>query len=218
MTVDKNLSDAEAKLQLARWPERPRQGGWFGGEHYAHNWVRAQPKLGDATAPRLFRLTGSSTRSGRTQPDGMWIYLHADDDELFSAAVFVIEVCTSVGNLHNKRTRYRTGHAPLHVEIPEAWLRETGNRSKRSRATLLGLDSDPATWPSKVPVVMTKVLYAVPGGMTDRAYQKIRDKYAWESHEAICPHKSLDHTRPETKDLVGRLLAPPWPVTQRAAS
>lgn len=217
MVIDRKLCDSEAKELLARWPAQPHKGGWFGGHHFTERWLRTQPKTGKASSPRLFRLTGTPEHSKRTQPDGMWINVHPDDRGVTSTSVFVIEVCTSTQNLSDKRTRYRTGHAPLHIELPMRWLREPVHPSRRAtRSSVLGLPENEIDWPETLPVVNLKVLYAVPGGLRDSQYLKVRDGYAWESHEAVCPHRSLDYTRGETRDLVERLLTPPWPVTQVA--
>lgn len=217
MTIDPKLSDRQAKELLAAWPTQPQLGGWFGGHHFTQRWLRAQPKTGDASSPRLFRLTGTSEKSKRTQPDGMWINVHGDDKGVTSVTAFVIEVCTSQQNLNDKRSRYRSAHAPLHIELPKKWLAEVVNPGRKAvRAKELGLEEESSEWPEALPIVNLKALYAVPGGLKAREYTKIRDGYAWEAFEAVCPHRSLDYTRPETRDLVTRLLTPPWPVTQAA--
>jgi hypothetical protein len=54
----------------------------------------------------------------KTQPDGLWLYVRAPD---FVDAICV-EVCGSIQNLNDKRSRYMPLGASILISIPKSWL------------------------------------------------------------------------------------------------
>lgn len=85
----KNLSDAEAKGVLLRWPNRtklwpPPQGRGF--------WLRGQP-VGPRKAPGP-RLSSPGAKLFSTQPDGLWVHFN----RTISCDVVAIEVCGTIQN------------------------------------------------------------------------------------------------------------------------
>lgn len=91
------LSDKQAKGILLQWPTQPTN--WFPD---GQRWLRAQPTDGGRTGPRLLR-PGLAETSPKTQPDGLWFALL--QGQALSASIFVVEVCGTAQNLHDKRSR-----------------------------------------------------------------------------------------------------------------
>lgn len=179
--MPKKLSDKMAKKILRKWPTRtkvwtPTLAGW---------WLRAQPVEVGATGPR-FRAPGAILF--KTQPDGLWLYLRPE--ERYADAV-VVEVCQSVQNLNDKRSRYMPATHSLVVECPRRWLVaeisvQRGGLQPRWRAART-FESQP-TERLIVPVRFLRVLYALPNAV----YRKWMPGHVPAGYEYFMPHSSLD--------------------------
>ncbi len=95
--ANQKLSDREAKEILKKWPMRTSKL-WPppGGKGF---WLQGQPNRGAAAGPRL---SSPGAKLFNTQPDGLW--LHFSDSD--SCDAVVIEVCGTIQNLNDKRSRY----------------------------------------------------------------------------------------------------------------
>ena len=189
------LSDREAKDVLRGWPTRtklwpPPLGRGF--------WLRAQPKDGYASAPRL-AVPGATMFN--TQPDGLWAHF----SDSISCDVIVIEVCGSAQNLNDKRSRYMPSGHSLVLSCPHSWLVEDvtvqkGGRKTRWSATA-SFDDEP-TNDLMIPVRNLRVLYALP----DWLYQDWCRENAPGAHEFFCKHSSLDTwSSPQMQDFLWQM-------------
>jgi len=194
--MPKVLSDSAAKRVLRRWPTRTRRlwtpdaPGW---------WLRAQPVDGQTTCPR-FRAPGA--RLFKTQPDGLWLFLQPDDGY---ADAIVVEVCQSIQNLNDKRSRYMPATHSLIVECPRTWLLaeisvQRGGRQPRWRAA--GTFADEPTAPLVLPVRFLRVLYALPNSI----YRTWLLEHVPAGYEYFVPHSSLgSYEAPPMQDFLRRL-------------
>jgi hypothetical protein len=107
-------SDAKKILLGSSWPGTTNRL-WPSptGSGY---WLRAQPVDGGSKGPRL-QMAGSAVFS--TQPDGLWVFLWPDGP--FADAV-AIEVCGSMQNLNDKRSRYMPSVTARQLHCTKAWL------------------------------------------------------------------------------------------------
>ena len=117
MSSDDYLSDMAAKKIMRQWPNYTNT--LFGGTD-AHPWLKSQPKMkgGRATTPII--MTAGATAL-KTQPDGMYIRPLWDFRAL---DVICFEVCLSLPNLQDKRSRYNATTASLVVEAKASWWNE----------------------------------------------------------------------------------------------
>src|SRR5207247_5416765 len=96
-----------------------------------------------------------------TQPDGMWIYL----GERNFADAECIEVCGSVQNLNDKRSRYMPASHSLVLAVSQKWLKEeipvqSGGSQPRWRACRT-IKTAPQQ-DLEVPIRFLRVLFAIP--------------------------------------------------------
>jgi hypothetical protein len=175
------LTDGQAKKILLGWPRRanslwkpPMDGGY---------WMRAQPKDGSAPAP-IIRAPGSSSFS--TQPDGMWMCLCAKK----YCDVVAIEVCGTIQNLNDKRSRYLATNSSLLVCCQIGWLSEkiaTNGGGEKRRYEALGSFGAESTFDVSLPIRFMRVLYAIPG----RQYDKWCANHVPTGYKFFCKHSSL---------------------------
>lgn len=176
MTV---LSDSQAK-QVFRdtWSERTV---YFPVEDSSHWWVRAQPKGAghSATCPYLHAPGASKLK---TIPDGLWVYVHGDSGY---ADVFVIEVCRSLQNFNDKRSRYLPTVAGRVLRCSHAWLSETIGQRPRWRVfgTFTSAPSEDIIYPIRI----MRCLYA----LKPDDYTEVRSSLPPEGHEYFIRHASL---------------------------
>lgn len=179
------LSDSEAKAILLSWPTRsaelwPPPGG-------AGFWIQGQPRQGVEPGPKL---SAPGATLFRTQPDGMWIHFH----DLLSCDVVVVEVCGTIQNLNDKRSRYIPASHSLVLTCSPAWLREqigVKGRGAIPRWQAAGTLKSPGvnqTTPHVAAVRHLRVLYSLPNVV----YHKWCSEHAPTGYEFYCPHSSLD--------------------------
>ena len=175
------LTDAAAKAILLKWPRRsnslwpaPSIGGF---------WLRAQPKDGSATGPRI---CSPGAKLFTTQPDGLWA--------CFAKRQFcdlvVIEVCGSIQNLNDKRSRYIPSSHSLVLSCSAAWFNEHvpvqgGGKSPRCKA--LGSFGKAPASDINVPIRFMRILYAIP----DKQYGSWCLNHTPTGQEFFCKHSSL---------------------------
>jgi hypothetical protein len=202
VATPKKLSDSEAKKLLLSWPSHSgdvvRSDVWP-TPHGAGAWLRAQPR--DATSKAGPRLRSPGATLFSTQPDGLWVWFG-------SGALFVdvlaIEVCGTVQNLNDKRSRYGPTTTSLLLGTPKQWLeREVATRgrgARRSRLALAGLEEVNLTEELLVPVRWVQVLYALP----DDIFKTWTAEQIPGPHEYFCRHGSMGSYSSQTMQ---RLLA-----------
>ena len=163
MPSDKRLTDSEAKAVLKSWPTFTKE--LFRGSE-KKPWLQAQPKADDkqATTPCLL-IAGSNALS--TRPDGMWFRLVRERQ---AADVFCVEVCGSLQNLQDKRSRYVAVTSALVLWCAHRWWNEQIStniaRWQKSGVFEEGPDGDTIS-----PIRYMKVLYALP----DIEYNNFKD-------------------------------------------
>ena len=204
-TTATKLSDKQGKDILRKWPERtkslwrkPQKGRW---------WIRGQPiPTGGkpATGPRL---KPHGAQSYRTQPDGLWILVQQEEGE--SGARFgdcvIVEVCGTVQNLNDKRSRYVVSGRGLAVHCPKLWLAaeigvQRGGRKPRWAAC--GAFEHKPTTDLLLPIRDLQVLYALP----DNDYDKYTADQVPMPHEWFIPHSALGtYTSPKTQEFLKRM-------------
>jgi len=184
VSVEK-LSDGDAKAILLGWPTRTRML-WPppGGKGY---WIQGQPKAGTKSGPCL---SAPGATLFKTQPDGLWVHFQG----LASCDVVVVEVCGSIQNLNDKRSRYIPSSHSLVLTCKKDWLEEkvsvnNGGQYPRWRASA-SLGTKPLADIS-VPVRHLRVLYALP----NTTYHDWCSQHAPTGYEFFCPHSSLSSYR-----------------------
>jgi hypothetical protein len=179
MTKNK-LSDSEAKQVLLKWRTRtklwpPPEGRGF--------WIRGQPKDGNRPGPRL---SSPGARLFGTQPDGLWVHFK----ETTSCDVVAVEVCGTIQNLNDKRSRYIPASHSLILTCTAAWLKEEIPVQKSGKRPRWQACASFKTEPSEdvsVPVRHLRVLYGIPNDL----YQKWCREHTPTGYEFFCPHSSL---------------------------
>ena len=178
------LSDKEAKVILRKWPERTKRL-WKVSDNRGF-WIRAQPKALDSRI-KSPALSVPGSKLFRTQPDGMWAYFF---DREFCDIV-CIEVCGTIQNLNDKRSRYFPASHSLMLICPHRWLWETigiqrGGQIERWKACR-SIVAAPKT-DLTLPVRLLRVLYSLPKGK----YVKWRANHVPTGYEYYCRHSSMD--------------------------
>ena len=175
------LSDAEGKAILKKWPNRtkklwpPPTGKGF--------WLKGQPKSGVETGPRL---SAPGATLFRTQPDGMYVHFQ----RARSCDVVAIEICGTVQNLNDKRSRYIPASHSVVLSVSEGWLAET-IRVSRGQFPRWKASASFRRAPRRelsVPVRHLRVLYALPNSI----YVEWAKEHIPTGYEFFCPHSSLD--------------------------
>lgn len=174
------LSDGEAKDLLLKWPTRttlwpPPEGRGF--------WLRGQPNAGKIPGPRI---SSPGAKLFNTQPDGLWVHFNGE----VSCDAVAIEVCGTIQNLNDKRSRYIPASHSLVLKCSVTWLREEvsvqkGGNCARWKAAA-SFDVEPTTDLS-IPVRHLRVLYAIPNSL----YHKWCCEHTPTGYEYFCPHSSM---------------------------
>lgn len=175
------MTDAQGKTILRSWSPRtriwppPSGNGW---------WLRARPNGPGQVGPQL-RAPGADLFS--TQPDGLYLFLgHAE----YADAV-CIEVCSSITNLNDKRSRYVPSSHSLLVEIPRRWLRQDFGLQRGGVAPAWRASRAFAAEPQADvvrPIRHLRVLYCLP----DAQYDDWKANHTPTGYEFFCHDGSLD--------------------------
>jgi hypothetical protein len=176
------LSDGEGKkILLDRWPERT-QTIWPPPGGYGF-WLRAQPTAGGVAGPRL---SAPGATLFTTQPDGLWMHC----SKSVSCDVVAVEICGTIQNLNDKRSRYIPASHSLVLTCSNGWLLEeiaVRGGGKRPRWKALGTLEIEPTMDLVLPVRHLRVLYALPNAL----YKTWCPHHTPTGYEFFCPHSSL---------------------------
>lgn len=146
-------------------------------------WVRGQPKQGEAAGPKL---ASPGATLFTTQPDGLWVHF----DDVASCDVVAIEVCGTVQNLNDKRSRYIPASHSLVLVCSLAWLMEEVTVQKLGKKpcwkTTVSMSREPDS-DLRIPVRHLRVLYALPNAI----YRTWSAHHTPTGYEFFCPHSSL---------------------------
>ena len=174
------LCDKEAKDLLLRWPRRtklwpPPEGRGF--------WIRGQPKDGQQPGPRL---SSPGAYLFTTQPDGLWVHFKSPE----SCDVVVVEICGTIQNLNDKRSRYIPASHSLILTCTSAWLREEISVQRAGRCPRWRACASFRTNPGelRVPVRHLRVLYGIP----NKLYNKWCREHTPTGYEFFSSHSSLE--------------------------
>jgi len=176
------LSDKEAKAILLSWPTRTN-AIWKppGGKGF---WIQAQPKTARKSGPKL---SAPGAKLFKTQPDGMWLFF----DDVSACDVVAVEICGTVQNLNDKRSRYFPSSHSLVVNCGKDWLLEHIPTKKTGTAPRWKASGRISVEPSEdlaIPVRYLRVLYALP----NTVYKSWCSGHTPTGYEYFCPHSSLD--------------------------
>ncbi len=189
MATPSKLSDREGKDLLLEWPGHSgdvvRSDVWP-TPHGTGAWLRAQPpESRGRPGPRL-RTPGGELFS--TQPDGLWVWFGAGASFV---DVLAVEICGTVQNLNDKRSRYGPTTTSLLLKTPRRWLqREVAVRGggRRTRLALGGFpDLSISGDQILVPIRWLQVLYALPNSV----YKSWTSDQIPGPHEYFCRHRSM---------------------------
>lgn len=151
------MKDSEGKAVLRCWPDTTILFGW-----------RAENKVLKAHPPGALALLSTlGLESSRTQPDGAYVSLRNTTSSGFAfvADAFFIEVCNSLPNLGDKRSRYLPSHETRCLQLRRTWFskRVRWGRSKDGKRIweVLGLEKAPSA-SIVAPIRALRVLYVLP--------------------------------------------------------
>ena len=176
------LKDSEAKQILRGWPQRTKS--LWPTSQYGGYWLRGLPKDGKTTCPHL---QSPGAELFKTQPDGLYLFISEDE---FADAVS-IEVCGTIQNLNDKRSRYMPSSHSIVVSCPHEWLREEIAVQKGGKVERWKACSSISKTPQSdltVPIRYLRVLYAIPTVKFDEWCRN----HTPTGYEFFCKHSSLD--------------------------
>lgn len=181
----RKLTDTEAKRILRRWPRRTKSL-WPAPGNKGY-WLRAQPRDRKGTV-KCPTLSSPGAILFKTQPDGLWV--HFNDIEFCD--IVVIEVCGTIQNLNDKRSRYIPASHSMVLRCGLDWLMgditlQAGRRTARWTATR-SIHKKPTSAEQTIPVRHLRALYALPNDL----YGSWCPQHSPTGYEFYCPHSSLD--------------------------
>lgn len=192
----KKLKDAEAKCILLKWPSST-SSVWPSPQGDGR-WIQAQPISGKATGPRI---SSPGAKLFNTQPDGLYVFFNGTS----SCDLVVIEVCGSIQNLNDKRSRYFPSSHSIVLNCSLRWLLETVKVQKGGEkerwAVAKSINPKPMEdW--ALPVRHLRVLYSLPNDL----YDKWCPDHVPTGYEFFSPHSSLDsYSSPKMQDFLARM-------------
>jgi hypothetical protein len=176
------MKDSQAKKLLLQWPGRTKRL-WQIPEKSGF-WVRARPS--PAKSSPVFSAPGSDLfKPPKTQPDGLWVFA-----KKFYADAIVIEVCGTIQNLNDKRSRYIPASHSLVLTCPKSWLRSDialphgGSQPVWKSLQFLQTEPDKELI---IPVRFLRVLYA----LKSNDYDKWASAHSPAGYEFFCCADSL---------------------------
>jgi len=184
-----HYTDSQAKAVLRNtkyWPTRTRRWGVASNTEY---WIRCRP--GDTAKARnpLPRLSLPGACLFTTQPDGMWVYFRGTT----CADVLAIEVCNSMQNLNDKRSRFLSTGSGLMLAVPTSWF-SLGTRVQHganlTRAAASGCFAGTTLPPGRevnIPVRFLRALFVIP----DAKYSDWMANHVPAGHEFFMKQNSL---------------------------
>jgi hypothetical protein len=189
--------------RLRQWPQRPP--GLRPQPSGPDAWLRGRPAVqGNGHHPFL-KFAGSN--AFRTMPDGLWINFGGTEQEPF-ADIMVIEACSSMTNLLDKRSRFAPSVQSMLVVCPVAWLcSPVLPVSSIPRWRTTGLMDNPPTRSLVMPVRDMRILY----GLKRAHYNEFARNLIPHAHEYFVPMDVLTDPlsvqNPELRELLARASA-----------
>lgn len=175
------LKNAESKAILLKWPAYT--GKLWRAPQGDGRWIRGQPIDGRSTGPRI---VSPGAKLFFTQPDGLFIYFNGVE----SCDIVVIEVCGTIQNLNDKRSRYIPSCHSLILVCRRKWLLQeipiTGGGFK-PRWEIADTFPNAPQADLSTPIRHLRVLYALPNA----EYRKWCPSHIPTGYEYFCPHSSL---------------------------
>lgn len=184
-----HYTDAQAKAILRDrryWPARTQQWGVATNREF---WIRSRPSdiVNDKRPLPRLSLPGAELFS--TQPDGMWVYFRGTT----CADVLAVEVCGSMQNLNDKRSRYISTGTGLMLVVPAKWFGHSlglqhGGAKPNWEATgcIKGVQL-PTKGVVNIPVRLLRSLFVIP----DAQYASWMRNHVPAGHEFFMKHRSL---------------------------
>jgi hypothetical protein len=184
------VTDQEGKAILRRWPDTTALFRWKNDVKV----LRAHPP-----SP-LAQLSTFGVNSRKTYSDGAYVNLKLRDDS--NAVTFVdvlfIEICGSLANLGDKRSRYLPTHETRGITFTREWFKKEirwAGGATRPIWYYLGMSSIPEE-DVHAPIRALRVLYTV----TDQTFQQIQDGEVPRGHEFFATDQWLRSTVPAWPD------------------
>lgn len=150
--------DCFLRDRIREWPQTPP--GLENADARGRGvWLKARPgPAAEADAPSL-KIPGAARM--RTFPDGLWLWFGGTQGDPF-VDIFAIEVCGSIQNLLDKRSRYTPSLHSLLVSCPAPWLgRPVDDDDATPRWQAIGLTERCPDAAIALPVRDMRVLYAL---------------------------------------------------------
>jgi hypothetical protein len=182
---NEKLSDAEGKEILRKWPEKTNAWG-----NSDTKFIRAQPKSNQKSAPGP-RIISPGLVLFKTQPDGMYVKFN----NLEYCDLICIEICGTISNLNDKRSRYILSSRSLILECSKKWLYEeisTSGNGTESRLKNQGIEENQISHLNyfdniDIPIRFLRVLYSIP----NKNYNEWIEFHSPSGYEYFCRHSSL---------------------------
>jgi len=176
------LTDAQAKDILddkKKWPGRTNTWPIPGYQGY---WLKACPSPGPMP---YIHPAGANVL--RTNPDGMYIYVHGVSN---FADIIAIEVCRNNQNFNDKRSRYTPTAGNVNVTLPVDWLDSyitvQKGRQKKIWEASGWFDRKPAG-DLQLTIRHLRALFV----LTDQDYANFAGNHLPAGHEYFCKHRHL---------------------------
>jgi len=178
---------AKAILRDSRyWRVRTQHWGVASNSEY---WIRCRPSDADADKRPLPQLSLPGAELFKTQPDGMWAYFRGTT----CVDVLAIEICGSMQNLNDKRSRYVSTGTGLMLVVPATWftrpiqLQHGGQKPRGEASGCLKKATLPTKGDVNIPVRFLRSLFVIP----DAKYSKWMTNHVPAGHEFFMKHNSL---------------------------
>lgn len=172
--------DGFVRERIRAWPQTPP--GLEAADARGHGvWLKARPgPASENDAPSL-KIPGAARM--RTFPDGLWLWFGGTAADPF-VDIFAIEVCGSLQNLLDKRSRYTPSLHSLLISCPAVWLkRAVAEQDDIPRWRTIGLfEREPETTVA-LPVRDMRVLYA----LKPRQFDEFAAHNIAHAHELFAP-------------------------------
>jgi hypothetical protein len=172
--------DAVVRERMRRWPQTP-PGLENTDPQVRGAWLRARPCAADDAEGPSVKIPGA--RRMRTFPDGLWFWFGGTPADPY-VDLFAIEVCGSLQNLLDKRSRYAPSLHSLLATCPASWLkRAMPEYGAAPRWQVTGLLPEAPDAPLVLPVRDIRVMYA----LKPRLFRDFAAHSIAHAHELFAP-------------------------------
>lgn len=172
--------DVFVRERIRAWPQTP-PGLEQADVQGQGAWLKARPGPAQENDAPALKIPGAARM--RTFPDGLWLCFGGTPGDMY-VDLFAIEVCGSLQNLLDKRSRYAPSLHSLLVACPLVWLRRpVAEDDPRPRWQATGLfDRAPET-AIALPVRDMRVLYA----LKPKQFREFAVNNIAHAHELFAP-------------------------------